>query len=234
MVARKPQKTLFSVLIGELLYVLLFFFLLFAPAGTLNWWRAWVLLGVLTLLRIGGALSVYRINPTLLSERSKIPLQKGQPLADKILLPAFMASFAGLVAFNSLDRFRLHLLGTPSLFISIIGLVAFAAGWLLVTASLRTNAFATTVVRYQDERLHRVVDVGVYRFVRHPLYAGIIPILTGMSLWLESIASALLAIIPITILIVRIHFEERLLQQYMPEYQAYRAKVRSRLIPGLW
>ena len=234
MVARKPQKSRLSVVLGELLYVLLFFFLLFAPAGTLNWWRAWVLLGVLSLLRIGGALSVYRINPTLLAERSKFPLQKGQPLADKILLPAFMATFAGLVAFNSLDRFRLHLMGTPNLFISILGLVAFAAGWILVTASLRANAFATTVVRYQDERLHRVVDVGVYRFVRHPLYAGIIAVIIGMSLWLESIAASILAIIPFTILIVRIHLEERLLQQYLQEYQTYQAKVRSRLIPGLW
>ena len=46
--------------IGVVLYVGLFGILLFAPAGTLRWWRAWILLGVLLVVRIIGVERVSR------------------------------------------------------------------------------------------------------------------------------------------------------------------------------
>ena len=219
---------------GVVLYVLLFALLLFAPAGTLHWPRAWILLGVLLIVRLVAVVSVLRVNPTLLSERSRFPLQQGQPLADKILLPAFMAAFAGLIAFNALDRFRWRLTTPPNPLLSAGGLLLFVAGWWLVTLALRTNAFAATVVRHQDERQHAVIDTGVYRVVRHPMYAGMIPVMVGMCLWLGSYAAALLVTVPVGILILRIQIEEQLLRQKLDGYDKYAAKVRSRLIPGIW
>lgn len=220
--------------IGVVLYVGLFGILLFAPAGTLRWWRAWILLGVLLVVRIIGFLSMLRANRDLLRERSRLPVQKGQPLADKFLLPLFMAAFAGLVAFNSLDRFRFRLMAEPSSIVSAGGLLMFVAGWWLVTVALRTNAFAATVVRHQNERRHTVIDTGVYSVVRHPMYAGLIPVMVGMCLWLGSYAASLMVTIPIGILILRITIEERLLGQKLEGYGAYAAKVRSRLIAGIW
>jgi protein-S-isoprenylcysteine O-methyltransferase Ste14 len=66
------------------------------------------------------------------------------------------------------------------------------------------------------------------------MYAGIIPVLVGMSLWLESYAGALLAAVPTAILAVRIVLEERFLRRTLEGYDAYRARVRWRLVPGLW
>lgn len=220
--------------IGVVLYVGLFGTLLFVPAGTLKWRRAWILLGVLFVARLLGVLSLLRVNRELLRERSKLPVQKGQPLADKILLPLFMAAFAGLVAFNSLDLFRLRLMAEPSSIVSAGGLLMFVAGWWVVTVALRTNAFAATVVRHQNERRHTVIDTGVYSVVRHPMYAGLIPVMVGMCLWLGSYAAALMVTVPIGILILRLTIEERVLGQKLEGYGAYAAKVRSRLIPGIW
>lgn len=212
----------------------LFAFLLFVPAGTLGWWRAWVFLGALLIVQGVGALSVFRVNKAVLVERAKLPIQRGQPLADRVLLISFMATYAGLVAFIALDRFRLHLMATPLVVLSFTGLCLCVIGWWIIALVLKTNAFAATVVRHQEERQHAVVDTGVYGIVRHPMYAGLIPVLMGMSLWFESYASAFLACIPLGILVLRIRLEERFLRRELTGYDAYTARVRWRLIPGLW
>jgi Putative protein-S-isoprenylcysteine methyltransferase len=219
---------------GVIGYVGLFAFLLFLPAGTLNWWRAWVLLGVLFVARVISTLSILRVNKALLIERSKLPLQKGQPLADKALLISFMATFAGLVAFSSLDRFWFHLMARPQSVVAFVGLLLFMAGWWMIALVLKTNAFAATVIRHQEERHHAVVDTGVYSVVRHPMYAGLVPVMVGMCLWLESYAAAFLASLPIGILVLRIRLEERFLMRELKGYDEYAARVRRRLIPGLW
>ncbi len=70
--------------------------------------------------------------------------------------------------------------------------------------------------------------------VRHPMYAGFIPMVVGPALWLESYAAALLAIVPIVVLAVRSVFEERFLKRELKGYDAYTEKVRYRLIPIVW
>jgi protein-S-isoprenylcysteine O-methyltransferase Ste14 len=221
-------------LVGVAMYVLLFAILLFGPAQTLQWTRAWILLAVLFVVRVAGVVSVLRVNGELLREREKLSLQRDQLTIDKLLLPACMASFAGLVAFNAVDRFYLRLLPAPPALVSAAGLLLFVLGWTLVALALRTNAFAATVVRHQAERNHAVVQSGVYGVVRHPMYAGLIPVMVGLSLWLESYAAALLALIPIALLAARIQVEERMLRDKLEGYQEYAARVRSRLIPGIW
>jgi protein-S-isoprenylcysteine O-methyltransferase Ste14 len=57
--------------------------LLFVSAGTLSWWRAWVLLAVLLVVRTAGAGAVYRVNPALLQERAKLPIHGDQPWTDR-------------------------------------------------------------------------------------------------------------------------------------------------------
>jgi protein-S-isoprenylcysteine O-methyltransferase Ste14 len=221
-------------IVGILVYVGLFAVLLLVPAGTLDWWRAWVLLGVLLVMRAAGTAAAIRVNPEMLAERSRLPLHRGQPLADRVLLLSFMAAFAALIAFCPLDVFHLRLLPRPPAAVSVCGIVLFAAGWWIIAEVLRTNAFAVRVVRHQPERGHTLVDTGVYGVVRHPMYAGIIPVLIGMCLWLESYAGALLALVPIGILAARIVLEERFLRRTLPGYDAYTARVRWRLVPRLW
>src|SRR5215469_12688164 len=127
-----------------------FFFgvMLFLPAGTLRWPRAWIFLGVAL---VGTAVTTFVLPEELLNERYKPPVQRGQPLFDRIGIFAFVASFVAAVIFIPFDVFRLHLLRPPDIVTSIFGLALFAAGWTLITVAMRANAFAAPVVRHQEE-----------------------------------------------------------------------------------
>jgi protein-S-isoprenylcysteine O-methyltransferase Ste14 len=208
--------------------------LFFLPAGTFRWWRAWVVLGIVLVGTIVSTLAVMRVNPDVLTERTKPVLQKGQPFADKVLVLLLLVSFTAVIVLVPLDVFRLHLLGGPGRIVSSLGLVLFLAGWWIITLALRANAFAAPVVKHMEERGQTVVDRGVYAVVRHPMYAGAAPFLIGMALWLESWAAALFSIVPMLILAARILVEERFLVEKLPGYDAYRRRVRYRLIPLLW
>ena len=110
----------------------------------------------------------------------------------------------------------------------------FALGWTIIAVALRTNPFAVTVVRLQNERQHTVVDTGIYSVVRHPMYAGNPAVNVGLSLWLGSYAAVVFAAIPLGLLMVRIGLEERFLRRELPGYREYVSRVPYRLLPGLW
>lgn len=225
---------IYRLIFGVIANVAIFGGLLFLPAGTLHWRRAWVFLGVVFVGTVVTMLAVFASNKSLLDERLKSPIQKGQPLADKILLMLFIAAFFGLIVFIPLDVFRFQLMGKPGPIVSSLGLVLFVAGWWIISLSFKENTFAAPVVKYQKERQQTVIDTGVYRMVRHPMYAGTVLLLIGMPLWLESYAAALLASVPIAILALRIRVEEQFLSRELEGYDAYTERVRYRLIPFLW
>jgi protein-S-isoprenylcysteine O-methyltransferase Ste14 len=207
--------------------------LLFAATGTLSWWRAWVLVAALLLVRLTSAIAVYRVNADLLRDRARLPLHADQNWTDKLLLLGVLGSgFLGLPVVAGLDVFRWHVLPRPPVFVSSIGLLLFAVGWAIKGLALHANAFATTAVRLQRE--HVVVDRGVYRIVRHPFYAADPLILIGLGLWLESYLAALLSIVPLAFMVARLSFEERFLRRELPGYAEYSARVPHRLFPGLW
>jgi protein-S-isoprenylcysteine O-methyltransferase Ste14 len=66
------------------------------------------------------------------------------------------------------------------------------------------------------------------------MYAGGIPLFLGSTLWLESYAATLLALVPIALLAVRIVLEERFLRCELDGYVAYTQKTRYRLVPFVW
>jgi protein-S-isoprenylcysteine O-methyltransferase Ste14 len=222
------------VILEIVIYLALFAFFLFVPARTLLWWRAWVLLMVILFVRTISTIIIARVNPGLLLERSKLPLHTGQPPLDKLLIILFMASFAALVGFASFEVFHLRIFPHAPVVVSSAGMILFIFGWWMITLALKANAFAAVVVRLQQERDHTVVETGAYRIVRHPMYAGLMLVIIGMCLWLESYAATLLSVIPISILIIRIRLEENFLKRKLVGYDTYSSKVRWRLIPRIW
>jgi protein-S-isoprenylcysteine O-methyltransferase Ste14 len=230
----KAHGVLCKLIAGVVINMAIFGGLLLLPAGTLEWWRAWVFLGVVCVGSVASTVGIFRVNREVLEERFKPPIQRGQPLADKLVLLVFLVMFIGVTVLIPLDVFRFHMLGRPGTLVSSLGLVLFVAGWWIIYLALRENAFAAPVVKHQKERHHTVVDTGVYGIVRHPMYAGALPLLVGMPLWRESYAAAFLASVPIGMLVVRILVEERFLRGELKGYDAYTEKVRYRLIPFLW
>lgn len=161
-------------------------------------------------------------------------MQSGQSRTDRILLASFMATFAAMVAFAAADMWRLHLFPPLPTWVRVLGLAAYIVGTGIVHNALRANTFATTVVRLQEERGHVVVREGPYGIVRHPMYAGLIPLMLGVGAWLGSAAAMIAVVVPMAILCARIVLEERMLRARLPGYEQYMREVRWRLVPGIW
>jgi protein-S-isoprenylcysteine O-methyltransferase Ste14 len=222
-------------LVGGVIYpVAMFGGLLFGFAWTLHWPRAWIFIAVIAALSTATMAAVFATRPELLDERYKPPIQRGQPLADKIITPLVVLTFAAQLAFIPRDVFHYALLGHPSRPISLAGLALFVAGWLLIALAFRANAFAAPIVKHQDDRGQLVVDRGPYRVVRHPMYTAALLMFVGMPLWLGSYAGAIAAIVPALPLVARIVVEERTLRRELTGYTDYTTRVRWRLVPGLW
>jgi protein-S-isoprenylcysteine O-methyltransferase Ste14 len=219
-------------LINSLLSSAGFALCIVVPAAKWTAPRPWILAGAFLVAHVIGTIRIFRANPDLLRERARLGSQPGQPIADRLLLIAFMATYSALIIVSSADGSRRHV-WTPSA-LSWAGLAIFAAGWWLALRALETNAFAVRVVRHQPERGHRVIDTDVYGIVRHPMYAGLVGVIIGIPLWLGSSFGLLLSLAPIATLALRILVEERVLRQNVPGYLQYTQRVRSRLIPGIW
>src|SRR5215471_9058263 len=112
--------------------------LLVVSSGTLAWGRAWVLLGVLLVVRSISAVAVCRVNPELLRERSKLPIHRDQPRTDKLLLLGVLGTgFVGLPLIAGLDVFHWHLLPRPAPLLADLGLILFVLGWSIKGLALR-------------------------------------------------------------------------------------------------
>lgn len=209
--------------------------LLFLPAGTLHWPRAWIFIAVVLLATASTLLIVFPQREELLRERLKPPIQQSQPIIDKVLVSLFLLGFFVIIALIPVDVFHWRILmDKPPFWLSAAGLIMFGFGWLLISLAFKENAFAVPVVKYQEERRQTVIDQGVYRVVRHPMYTGTCLLLIGIPLWLESYTATIAAIIPIVTLMIRIHFEEQFLKQNLSGYEAYTQRTRYRLIPFIW
>ncbi len=219
---------------GLVFNVALYGFLLFVPAGTLHWWRAWVFLAVTLIVTLVAVWSIFPDNAGLFSERSRGLIQKGQPLWDRVIVILLVISYVGQVIFIPLDVFRFHLLPRPNAIVSFLGLGLYLGGWWILALAMKINPFAVPVVRLQKERHQRVIDSGVYAMVRHPMYTAFAPFAIGPALWLGSYPAALLAIVPIALLAARSVFEEQFLKRELKGYDAYMDQVRYRLIPFVW
>ncbi|PYM07334.1 MAG: isoprenylcysteine carboxyl methyltransferase [Verrucomicrobia bacterium] len=170
---QKRVMSIPKVLAGVAFNVAFYALLLFVPAGTLHWWRAWVFLVVTVAVMVVAILTILPDNSGLFSERARGVVQKGQPLWDRVLVILPVVSFVGQILFIPLDVFRFHLAPKPSGLVSFLGLALYVAGWWILTLAMKVNPFAVPVVRLQEERHQRVIDTGVYAVVRHPMYAGL-------------------------------------------------------------
>ena len=217
------QNTIFVVGLGALL---------FASAGTLDWPAAWVFLVVSAIIGPACGLWLARTDPALLAERMRPTFQADQPAADKKFMLTFVVvALIWLVAIG-LDR-RAQASHVP-LVLQALGLAMYLLSTVFIMWVFRENSFAAPVVRVQAERHHRVVTSGPYAFVRHPMYGSIMLFFFGVPLLLGSWWGVAIAPVFAVLFAIRARIEERALVEGLPDYADYAARVRYRLVPGLW
>jgi len=228
------MKFLLHTLSSVAFIVVIFGVLLFVPAWTLWWERGWTLLAATAIGTVVTMLVAFRGNEALYRERKRGLFQKGQPLADKLVVAPLITSYHAQIALCPLDVWHWHLLPEAGPVATSAGVVLAVTGWTIITLVFRQNAFAAPVVKHMKERHQQVIDTGVYAVVRHPMYAGAILWMVGMALWLGSWAGAIFALVPAGFFMVRIGVEEQFLRQELKGYVEYTKRVKWRLLPRVW
>src|SRR5215813_9044909 len=92
-----------KVIAGVVFNVAFYALLLFVPAGTLHWWRAWVFLAVTVAVMWAAVFSIWPDKTGLFSERARGIIQKGQPLWDRVFVVLLVVSFVGQIVLIPLD-----------------------------------------------------------------------------------------------------------------------------------
>jgi protein-S-isoprenylcysteine O-methyltransferase Ste14 len=138
-------------------------------------------------------------------------------------------NFGILLSFQHIGYF-----GNGSRIFPIAGLILIVCGLLvrwLAIFSLK-HQFTVDVSITKD---HRILRKGVYRFVRHPAYAGSLLSFLGLGLFFGNYLSILMIFVPIcSAFLYRIHIEEKaLIRAFGDEYLNYRRSTK-RLIPGIF
>lgn len=114
----------------------------------------------------------------------------------------------------------------------VAGSAALVAGAGLVVIGARSLGTALTPLP-RPRNAATLREGGIYRFVRHPIYGGLVVLVLGVSLlsspW-ALVPSALLALV----LVGKSVREERWLVERYPGYTAYRERVRRRFLPFVW
>ena len=201
--------------------------MLFLPAGTLCYSNGWLFLGVLfvPMLILGAVLLVK--SPDLLRKRlnakEKESTQRGVVALLGLL---FLAGFL-LAGFDF--RFGWSRVPTPVVIAaSVILLVSYA----LYAEVMRENAYLSRTIEVQEGQT--VVDTGLYGLVRHPMYAVTIWLFLAIPVVLGSWISFLCFLHYPILIVIRIRGEERVLTAELDGYEAYKKKVKYRLIPFIW
>jgi protein-S-isoprenylcysteine O-methyltransferase Ste14 len=220
------MKNIINQVIAQTLGMFILFALaLFLPAGSLTWLAGWVFLilffGFFTSINIW----LFKHNPGLLQERMSLGRsdQKGW---DKVLFPLLLALPFAWLAFIALDAVRFHWSSIP-VWVQVIGAV-------ILLFSFRENSYLSTVVRIQEDRGHKVVSSGPYRYVRHPMYSAFIPFMVGTPLLLGSWYGVLLGLGFMVVLARRAVLEESTLREELQGYAYYMTQVKYRILPYIW
>ena len=201
--------------------------LLFLPAGTLRYPGGWLFIGFLFVpILILGIVMLIK-SPDLL--RKRLNAKEKQATQRGVVALSGLLFLAGFILAGLDFRFGWSKVPAPVVVIaSVILLVSYA----LYAEVMRENAYLSRTIEIQENQ--KVVDTGLYGLVRHPMYAVTIWMFLSIPLMLGSWFSLLCFLHYPILMVARIRNEEALLTTELEGYEAYKKKVKYRLIPFIW
>jgi len=148
-----------------------------------------------------------------------------RPLINIIIFMAFAVAVSELIFFQ-------HTIYKVQWF-NLSGFIMFTVG-LFVYLKARHN-----LGRFFSEKLriannHKIVNKGIYRVIRHPIYLGGILLLPGATLVLNSIIGFFVMLPYIVVILLRISFEEKILIETFDQQYIEYTKKTSRLLPYIY
>jgi protein-S-isoprenylcysteine O-methyltransferase Ste14 len=198
---------------------------LFGPAGTFGYWQAWLFLAVFTACSVGLGLYFVRHDPELIERRMRAgPAAEREP-SQRIIIALLLTGLLAMLVVSAFDR-RWHWSAVPA-WLTVVANIGIIGSFAIFFYVMKQNSYAAATVRVEGEQ--KVISSGFYGVVRHPMYAGTLPLMLAIPLALGSYWALLLPI-----LLWRLLDEERVLRRDLPGYAEYCQRVRYRLVPGLW
>ena len=221
------MKLLISAITKMIFGIALIGAMLFLPAWTWSYFGAWLFIGVLFVPMLLTGLVLFIKAPDLLKKRLDFK-EKEKTQGGVIALSGLMFPVAFVL---SAFDFRFAWSRVPT-WLSVVAALLFLVGYALYAEVLRENAYLARTVEVQQGQ--KVIDTGLYGVVRHPMYFATLLMFLPLPLILQSIWGLIpMALYPVLI-IVRIINEEKVLSDGLEGYDAYKTRVKYRLIPFIW
>ena len=200
------KKLFYQAILKFVLGVIMIGILIFLPAGTFDYWNAWLFMGILFIPMFFAGIVMMAKNPELLRKRLNAKeKQAEQSLVVKLSGLMFLFGFvtAGL-------NFRFKWIVLPD-WVSWAGVAIFLFSYLLYAEVLRENTYLSRTIEVQDGQ--KVIDTGLYGIVRHPMYTITLLLFLSMPLVLGSMISFAIFLSYPVIIAKRIRNEETVLEK---------------------
>jgi protein-S-isoprenylcysteine O-methyltransferase Ste14 len=204
--------------------------ILFVPAGTLKYWQAWVFMAVFTVATIVPSIYLARTNPAALQRRMHGGPHAETRTVQKFIVFGNVLSLFAMVAFSASDH-RVGWSAVPTA-VCLIGDVLVVVGLTLGMLVVVQNSYAAATVRVESGQ--KLASSGLYKLVRHPMYAASVILMVGIPLALGSYWGLLFLIPGLLVLVSRILDEEKMLTHELGGYREYTQRVHYRLLPYVW
>lgn len=201
--------------------------LIFLPAGTLDFFNGWLFMSILFVPMFIAGLVMLAKNPTLL--QSRLNAKEQQAEQDAVVKLSGLMFIAGFIVAGLGVRFNWYVLPDT---ISIIAAIIFLLAYIAYAEVLRENTYLSRTIEVVDNQ--HVIDTGLYRIVRHPMYSVTLVLFLTMPLILGSLYAFIIFGAYPFIIARRIKYEEQLLEQELIGYVAYKQNVKYKLIPYIW
>jgi protein-S-isoprenylcysteine O-methyltransferase Ste14 len=224
------KKLYIKLATQSLLFLFVLGALLFLPAGTFDYWEAWVFIAIWVACNLPLTVWVAINDPQLLERRMRAGPIAEKEKSQKIIVTIALLSLAVSVLIPAFDR-RFGWSDVPASVV-ILGNALIAISYIGFYFVFRENTYGAATVRVEENQ--RVISTGPYAVVRHPMYAAALILMIGIPLALGSWWGLLAFALGVPALVWRILDEERLLKRDLSGYAEYTQGVRSRLIPGLF
>ena len=224
------MKTTLLMLWYTVFSIVFFGVLLFWPAGTFDYWQAWVFIAV---FRVGTMIPTIYLAvkyPDAFRRRTRAgPFAESRMVQKLINVGTILTTVAAGVVSAVDHRFGWSTVPTAVVVVgNVLVLVGLAVAEVVV---IQNNYAAATITVEKDQP---VVSTGLYGLVRHPMYVGALILVVGMPLALGSYWGLLTMIPGVLVFVARITDEEKALRQDLAGYEEYTEKVHYRLVPGVW
>lgn len=221
------MKLLCQALVKFTIGIILVGLLLFLPAGSFAYMNGWLFIAMLFIPMLTLGVVLFIKAPELLEKRLNAREEENTQKW-LVVLSAFM--FVGGFSVAGFD-YRFEWTRVPA-FVTVSASVILLVAYALYAEVMRENAYLSRTVEVQENQ--KIVDTGLYRIVRHPMYAVTLWLFLAIPLVLGSWLSLLCFLPYIAVIIVRIVNEEKVLEAGLSGYTEYKKRVKYRLFPFIW